>query len=445
MKYGLIGKTLVHSYSKEIHEALGKYTYDLFSLSPEEMPDFVGARDFGGLNVTIPYKQDVIPLCDEISDLASAIGAVNTLYWKDAGAGDAGADAPAADRLLIGHNTDYEGFLYNAKRSGIDFEGKTVLILGTGGTSLTARKAVSDQGAEKIYVASRSARAENDDQTADAAAGTIVEVTYLTYGELGAVAPSVDVIVNTTPVGTFPNNLQSVISLGDYPACEAVIDVIYNPFKTKLIMDAEKAGLKTANGLPMLVAQATAAAGYFLGTPGAFDSENERIIEKLTGDMKNIVLIGMPGSGKSSIGRILAKKTGKTLVDMDEEIIKKAGKPIPQIFEESGEQGFRDIESEVAKELGKQRGIIIATGGGAILRPENVEALRQNGLMVHIKRPVDSLPMDGRPLSKDIDTLREMEKARMPIYEASADITFDNSIARTFGDLSEAVYKEFSL
>lgn len=440
MKYGLIGKTLVHSYSKEIHEALGEYTYELFSLTPEEMPNFVGARDFDGLNVTIPYKQDIIPLCDEVSDLASAIGAVNTLYWKDAdAAGDTDTDVPDAGRLLVGHNTDYEGFLYNAKRSGIDFEEKTVLILGTGGTSLTARKAVSDNGAEKIYVASRSARSENAEQSADAASAAAIEVTYLTYDELGTIAPSINVIVNTTPVGTFPNNLQSVINLGDYPACEAVIDVIYNPFKTKLILDAEKAGLKTANGLPMLVAQATAAAGYFLGTPGAFDGENERIIEKLTGDMKNIVLIGMPGSGKSSIGQILAEKTGKPLVDMDEEIIKKAGKPIPQIFEEAGEPGFRDIEAEVAKELGKQRGIIIATGGGAILRSENVDALRQNGLMVHIKRPVSSLPMDGRPLSKDIDALREMEKARMPLYEAAADVTFDNSKLRSKRHLADAV------
>lgn len=436
MKYGLIGKTLVHSYSKEIHEALGKYTYDLFSLMPEEMPGFINARDFNGLNVTIPYKQDIIPMCDEISDLASAIGAVNTLYWKTAGAGN--AELSASGKVLVGHNTDYEGFLYNAKRSGIDFAGKCVLILGTGGTSLTARKAVYDQRAEKIYVASRTARSEN-------AGDSAVEVTYLTYDELDTVAPSVDVIVNTTPVGTFPNNMQSVIDLTKFSNCEAVIDVIYNPFKTKLIMDAEKAGLKTANGLPMLVAQATAAAGYFLGTPGAFDGENERIIGKLTGDMLNIVLIGMPGCGKSTIGRILAEKTGKKLIDMDEEIIEKAGKPIPQIFEEVGEPGFRDIESEVAAELGKQRGLIIATGGGAVLRQQNVDALKQNGLIVHIKRPVESLPMNGRPLSKDIDTLREMEKARMPIYEDAADVTFDNSAKCSFGALTEAVCKVLSI
>lgn len=400
MKYGLIGRTLAHSYSKEIHEALGKYSYGLFSLEPDAVSDFVNARDFGGLNVTIPYKQDVIPLCDEISELASAIGAVNTLYWKG--------------QTLVGHNTDYEGFLYTARRSGISFDGKTVLILGNGGTSLTARKAAADQGAAKIYVASRSSTKQND------------SATMISYSDLPKIASSIGVIVNTTPVGTFPNNLQSVIDIADFPNCEAVIDVIYNPFKTKLLLDAEKAGLKTANGLPMLVAQATAAAGYFLGTPGAFESENERIIEKMVGDMRNIVLIGMPGSGKTFLGRRMAEETGKTFVDMDDEIIKKAGKPIPEIFDEVGESGFRDIESEVAAELGKQRGLVIATGGGAILRDENVDALRQNGHIIHIKRPLEALATDGRPLSKDLDALRKLEAVRMPIYESIADETIDN-------------------
>lgn len=417
MKYGLIGRTLAHSYSKEIHEALGKYSYGLFSLEPDEAIDFVSARNFSGLNVTIPYKKDVIPLCDEVSELASVIGSVNTLYWKG--------------QSLIGHNTDYEGFLYTAKRSDISFAGKCVLILGTGGTSLTARKAASDSGAAKIYVASRS--------EANTATSSSVDVTAITYDKLTSIAAEIDILVNTTPVGTFPNNLQSVVDLADFPNCGAVIDVIYNPFKTKLLLEAEKSGLKTANGLPMLVAQATAAAGYFLGSPGAFESENERIIDKMVSDMRNIVLIGMPGCGKSTIGRIISENTGKELVDMDEEIVKKADKPIPEIFKEIGEPGFRDIESEVAAELGKKRGLVIATGGGAILREENVDALRQNGLVIHIRRPVGSLPMNGRPLSKDIDTLRAMEAVRMPLYEAAADLTFDNSIKRPPKELSDAI------
>ena len=432
-KFGLIGKTLVHSYSKEIHESLDKYDYHLFSLSEEDMPDFVSARDFRGLNVTIPYKKAVMPLCDEISELASAIGAVNTLYWKETADG----------RKLMGHNTDYEGFLYTAKRSGISFANKTVLILGTGGTSLMARKAAADQGAAKIYIASRS----GGDGTQLTIAGSEVSCRQISYEDLkpaadSAIPAEIEVIVNTTPVGTFPNNLQRVISLSDFPRCEAVIDVIYNPFKTALLLEAERLGLKFANGLPMLVAQATAAAGYFLGTPGAFESENERIIAAMQQQMRNIVLIGMPGCGKSTIGKLLSKKNGMPLVDMDEEIEKEAGISIPEIFEQEGESGFRARETAVAQRLGKERGQIIATGGGAILRTENVEALRQNALVLHIKRPVDSLPMNGRPLSKDLDTLREMEQKRIPLYEAAADITFDNSKLMGKGKLLDAVWKK---
>ena len=419
MKYGLIGKTLVHSYSKEIHEALGKYTYELFSLSEDEMPGFIKARDFGGLNVTIPYKKDVIPLCDEISPLAEAIGAVNTLYWKPADA--------AKGRRLVGHNTDYEGFLYAAKRAKISFAGKTVLILGTGGTSLMARKAAADNGAVQIYIASRKPSPH------DQATG----VTQLTYGELPQIAASVDVIVNTTPVGTYPNNMKSVIELSDYPQCEAVIDVIYNPFKTKLLLEAEKAGLRFSNGLPMLVAQATAAAGYFLGTPGAFQTENERIIKTLRNRMQNIAIIGMPGSGKSTIGRLIAELTGKRFIDMDAEIESRAKMTIPEIFEKYGEKHFRDLESETAADLGQEHGLAIATGGGAVLRPENADALRQNATVIHTERPVSSLPTDGRPLSKDIDTLIRMEKDRLPIYKAAADITFDNSTICPESELRE--------
>lgn len=413
MRYGLIGKTLVHSYSKEIHEALGKYTYELFSLAPDELSPFISARDFDGLNVTIPYKKDILPMCDEVSGLASSIGAINTLYWKG--------------HTLVGHNTDYEGFLYNAKRSNIGFKGQIVLILGSGGTSLMARKAAEDSGAKKVYIVSRSGAGD------------------LSYDELHTVSNKVNVIINTTPVGTYPENLKTVIDLADFTSCEAVIDVIYNPFKTRLLMEAEAAGLKTAGGLAMLVAQATAAAGYFLGTPGAFECENNRIINKMLSDMRNITLIGMPGCGKSTIGRIISKKTGKRFVDMDDEIIKKAGITIPEIFDTLGETGFRNIESQVAEELGKQTGLIIATGGGTILRSENSLALKQNSLMVHIKRPIDLLPMGGRPLSKDAEALRNMEALRMPLYEATSDITFDNSELCTDEALADKVCKALEI
>lgn len=423
-KYGLIGRTLVHSYSKEIHEALGRYQYQLFSLAEDEMPDFINARDFRGLNVTIPYKKDVIPLCDEVTDLARGIGAVNTLFWKNASGTGASESISQEDKILVGHNTDYEGFLYAASRAGIDFEGKGVLILGTGGTSLMARRAAADQNAAKIYIASR--HPEMDPPSGSELQNAEI-LSTVSYDQLPEIAASIDVIVNTTPVGTFPNNMQQVIRLKDFPGCQAVIDVIYNPFKTALLLEAEKLGLKYTNGLPMLVAQATAAAGYFLGTPGAFQKENQRIIKAMKQQMGNIVLIGMPGTGKSLIGKLLAELTGKTLQDTDAKIEEEAKMTIPEIFEKEGESGFRDRESAICKKLGKERNLIIATGGGAILRPENVDALRQNGTLVHITRSIDKLPTRGRPLSKNIETLKKMEAQRMPLYKEAADITFRNN------------------
>lgn len=423
-KYGLIGKTLVHSYSKEIHEALGRYQYQLFSLAEDEMPDFINARDFRGLNVTIPYKKDVIPLCDEVTDLARGIGAVNTLFWKNASGAGASESISQEDKILVGHNTDYEGFLYAASRAGIDFEGKGVLILGTGGTSLMARRAASDQNAAKIYIASRHPKTDPPSGSEIQNAGILSTVSY---DQLPEIPDSIDVIVNTTPVGTFPNNMQQVIRLKDFPGCQAVIDVIYNPFKTALLLEAEKLGLKYTNGLPMLVAQATAAAGYFLGTPGAFQKENQRIIKAMKQQMGNIVLIGMPGTGKSIIGKLLAELTGKTLQDTDTKIEEEAKMTIPEIFEKEGEAGFRDREAAICKKLGKERNLIIATGGGAILRPENVDALRQNGTLVHITRSIDKLPTRGRPLSQNIETLKKMEAQRIPLYKAAADITFRNN------------------
>ena len=390
MTYGLIGEKLGHSYSKIIHEMLGLYKYDLFSLSKSEFEPFISAREYSGLNITIPYKKDVIPLCDQVSELATAIGSVNTLYFKDG--------------KLSGTNTDYQGFLYAAEGAGISFDGKKVLILGNGGTSLTVRKAVSDKGAREILITTRRG-----------------EAGCVSYEDLPQ-HRDVEIIINTTPVGTYPNNGARLITLTDFPACQGVIDVIYNPFATDLLMQARELGIPHSNGLPMLVAQATAAAEYFLGQEG-LQKENIRIISALAKDIENIVLIGMPGCGKSTLGRLLAEKTGKTFVDMDALIEEKAGMTIPEIFAEYGESHFRDIEASVAAETGRERGQVIATGGGIVLRPENMKALSQNGRVVFLQRPLENLATAGRPLSKDLTALKNMYEIRLPLYNKYSQLT----------------------
>lgn len=392
MTYGLIGERLGHSYSKIIHEMLGRYEYRLMSMDHEQLDKFISDRKFKGLNITIPYKKTVIPYCDRISNLAQDIGAVNTLYFQG--------------EELWGTNTDYQGFLYAADLAGIDFQEKKVLILGNGGTSLTARKAAHDRGASQILITTR--RNERG---------------CISYEDLKN-HRDVQIIINTTPVGTYPNNGGRLISLSDFPECIGVIDVIYNPFATDLLQQAEALNIPHSNGLPMLVAQATFAAEYFLGESG-FQKENRRIISALKKDMENVILIGMPGCGKSTLGRLLAEKTGKAFVDTDTVIEKGAGISIPEIFAAHGEEHFRDLETEIAKKVGKERGQIIATGGGIILRPENMKALSQNGRTVFINRPLEMLVTDGRPLSKDLETLKNMFSDRFPLYNKYSQYTID--------------------
>lgn len=390
MTYGLIGEKLGHSYSKLIHEMLGHYAYDLISLDRDAFEAFVSTRHFNGLNITIPYKKAVIPLCDEVSDLAREIGSVNTLYFREG--------------KLCGTNTDYQGFIYAAKSAGISFTGKKVLILGNGGTSLTAQKAVRDSGAKEILITTR--RSEKG---------------CISYEDLSQ-HKDIQIIVNTTPVGTYPNNGACLISLSEFPECEGVIDVIYNPFATDLLQQAAELGIPHTNGLPMLVAQATAAAEYFLNKEG-FQQENPRIIAALEKAIENIILIGMPGCGKSTLGKRLAAATGKIFVDMDSIIEEKAGMTIPEIFAEFGEAHFRNMETEAAKELGKEKGQVIATGGGVILRPENMKSLSQNGRVMFLERPLENLATHGRPLSKNLDTLKSMYETRAPLYNKYSQLT----------------------
>jgi len=395
MIYGLLGEHLSHSFSKIIHEKLRLYSYELFPLPPEQIGDFLQSRNFAGLNVTIPYKTEVAKYCDIVDPEAGAIGAINTLYFKDG--------------LLHGANTDYHGLSYAASRAGISFSGKKVLVLGGGGTSRTARALIRDLGASEIVVAERNPT-------------TIDGVDSVSFGGLPRDA---QIIVNTTPVGMFPGNLETIIHLADFPSCDGVLDVIYNPFSTALVLEAQEKGIPCSGGLPMLVAQATRSAELFTGRSN-LQQETERIIKELEGLLQNIVLIGMPGSGKSSFGKKLAKKIGRTFVDLDKEIIKLAGKSIPDIFQQDGEPTFRALENEVAKEFGKQNRLVIATGGGILLNPQNAIALKQNGKLIFVDRPLTRLATDGRPLSTGQKALAEMEKTRRPLYEKYKDATLLN-------------------
>ena len=390
MKCGLLGRKLGHSYSPQIHGLLGDYSYDLFEKEPEELTAFLKDGDFTGINVTIPYKKDVIPYLDALSPAAQKIGSVNTIVRR-------------ADGSLFGHNSDYFGFVSLVKHSGIAVEGKKVLVLGSGGTSNMVVTALRDLGAAPVVI-SRSG--ENN------------------YGNLHLHSDA-SVIVNATPVGMYPNTGVSPIDLNRFPKLDGVLDVIYNPAKTQLLLDAEKLGIPHENGLWMLVAQAKEAAEYFTGKKLP-DSCIEKIHGILSRQMKNVVLIGMPGCGKSTIGNLLARKLGRKFVDADEEIIQLAGKSIPEIFAQDGEEIFREWETMALEHLGKQSGLVIATGGGCVTRQRNYPELHQNGSIVWLERDLSLLPTDGRPLSQS-NRLEEMYAVRKPMYEAFADVRVANT------------------
>lgn len=390
MRCGLLGKKLGHSYSPQIHSYLGDYPYSLHEKMPEELEDFLRDGDFTGLNVTIPYKKDVIPYCAELSDRAKRMGAVNTIVRRP-------------DGSLIGHNTDYFGFLSMVEKSGLSVSGKKVLVLGSGGASVTAVIVLQELGAN-VVVISRSGPDH--------------------YGNLDRHADA-SVIVNTTPVGMYPNTGTSPIDLAQFPKLEGVLDLIYNPARTQLLLDAQMRGLVTENGLWMLVAQAKQSAEWFTGHTIA-DEKIGYIYDRLRAQMENIVLIGMPGSGKSTVGSLLAEKLGKAFVDADAVITEQAGRPIPEIFAESDEPGFRAWETKVLSELGKGSGLVIATGGGCVTREENYPLLHQNGRIIWLQRDIQKLPMDGRPLSQ-AGKLEDMYRIRKPMYERFADCTADNN------------------
>ena len=399
MEYGLIGSKLGHSYSKIIHEMLCGYRYDLCPLpTEEEARAFLTRRAFKAINVTIPYKRLVMGFCSYIDPRAKAIGAVNTVVNRNG--------------LLYGYNTDYLGFAYLADAHGVEFAGRTILILGTGGTHNTTSAVAKDKGAARVLTVSRHPDPEKGE---------------LSYAE--AVHSGADIVINTTPAGMYPNVGVCHLDVAAMPGLEAVLDVVYNPDKTELILRAEEAGVPVAvGGLEMLVAQAVYAAEYFLDRK--FDdapAEIRAITAQLRKEQLNVALIGMPSCGKTTIGRALADRLGKRFVDLDEEIVRAAGRSIPDLFAAEGEDGFRAREAEQTARFAREGRQVLSCGGGVVKRPENLRALRQNGVVLFIDRPLDALTVGGgRPLSTSAEALKAMEAQRRPLYLAAADAVIPN-------------------
>lgn len=389
-QYGLIGERLGHSHSKTLHGFLADYRYDLWPMPPDKVDAFMREGSFDGINVTIPYKKTVIPYLQEIGETAKRIGAVNTIVRR-------------ADGSLYGDNTDAYGMMEMARRAGMDFRGKKTLVLGSGGTCLTACDVVREHGGTPVVI---SRKGENN------------------YENL-FLHQDAAYLINTTPLGMYPNPHAQAVDLRDFPHLQGVLDVVYNPLRTQLLMQAQELGIPCEGGLSMLIYQGVLACEIFEGRP----VERQRVIHaerSLRRSVTNLVLIGMPGSGKSTIGEKLAQRLNMPLVDLDTEIEKAAGASISDIFAREGEAGFRKRESEQVQRFGSIGGNVLVAGGGAVKDPMNRKYLRMNGYVAHITRDLDSLSMEGRPLSQSRDVLREMWQQRKPMYEACQDACFAN-------------------
>ena len=394
MKVGLIGEKLGHSFSKPIHEQIADYTYDIMPLSREDFPVFMENKAFDAINVTIPYKEMVIPYCDFVDEKAAKIGAVNAIK--------------NINGKLYATNTDFDGLKWMIENH-FDISGKVVAICGSGGTSKTAFAVCEALHAGEIIRVAR-----NKDKP------------YITYEEIKK-RKDIQFVINTTSVGMLPDIMSSIVDLDDFPFCQGVIDVVYNPLTTSLCFQAKQKNIPYIAGLEMLVGQAVAAVEFFTGK-AADRSVITDITKKLYSEKRNLVLIGMPSSGKTSLGKKAAAKLGMPFVDMDAEIEKLAGKTIPQIFAESGESAFRAMESEVCIELAKRNHTVISCGGGVIKNPRNMQALSLNGFVVYIKRNLNKLHTGGkRPLSTDRYALKQMAAERFPLYEKYSDAAVENN------------------
>lgn len=402
--FGLLGRTLGHSWSPRIHGLLGQYEYTLQEIEPEALAGFLRDTELGGMNVTIPYKRDVVPFCASLSPAAQSIGSVNTLIRRADG--------------WHGDNTDYDGFLAMAAQCAVDYRGRKALVFGTGGASLAVKAALKTLGCDPIVSISRSGpdNYDNLERHADA-----------------------EILVNTTPLGMYPNTGASPVDPGRFPGCKAVLDVVYNPVRTKLLLDAEVLGIPHAGGLTMLVAQARRSAELFAETTIPDERVNE-IVHILEREMENIVLIGMPGCGKSAVGRRLARALDRPFIDADEYLVQQAGMTIPEIFAAEGEEGFRRRETAVLEELGKRSGLILATGGGCVTRAENYPLLHQNGRIFWIRRDLRHLPTAGRPLSQK-SSPAALYKQRKDLYRAFADhiVDSDEVFDHTLNQIMEAL------
>ena len=395
MKCGLIGRKLGHSYSCQIHHAIADYSYDLWELEPEQLAPFLQKGDFAGVNVTIPYKQQVIPYLDDLSDTARAIGAVNTIVNRSG--------------RLYGDNTDLAGMIALIRRLGLELHGKKVLILGTGGTSKTARAAAQQLGAAEVYRLSRSGRED-----------------AVTYEEARRLHGDAAVLINTTPCGMYPAVEDCPLDPADFPRLEGVVDAVYNPLRTNLVLAARERGIPAQGGLYMLAAQAVYAGALFRGCQAA-QADIDLAYRTVLRQVENIALIGMPSAGKTTVGQLLARRTGKKFTDTDTLAEQRIGMTIADYFRTSGEEAFRAREQETVAEVSAAGGQIIATGGGAILRRENLTALRRNGLLVFLDRPIEQLTATvDRPLASDREALRRRYEERYALYRAAADVYIKN-------------------
>lgn len=412
MKYGLLGEKLGHSFSKEIHARLADYEYELRELNAEELDALFRKKDFEAVNVTIPYKQTVIPYLDEISERAKTIGAVNAVVNRNG--------------KLFGDNTDFAGMRALALHAGADMKNKKVLVLGTGGTSKTACAVAKDLGAREVLRVSRTKKED-----------------AVTYEEAAEKHSDAQIIINTTPVGMFPKTNASPIDLSVFPKLEAVLDAIFNPLRTELVLTAQERGIIASGGLYMLVAQAVYASALFLNKK-ADEKKTDEVYKEILNEKRNIFLIGMPSSGKSSVGKKLAEMAGKEFEDTDAMLVKRFGEPIADYIRKNGEKAFRDAESEVIAEAAKERGKVIATGGGAILRKENVREMKRNGVTVFLDRDLSLLTATSdRPLSSTKETLERLYNERFPIYEKAADVTVKSN--DEIGAVAQAVRKELDI